>query len=194
MARKQDAWSEACQAMQVHGDLKPLARLFISGSSPPPWVLQYLGHLFDPSTDCPQLTDPLAKPRADKSPDRLVFHRSSKSKTDQDKLAVGVWTLGRIRAGELELNQGKFSAKVLEALTDEERETYELRKKALRPNAVDKAMRKFGKFGVSKSYVYDAIAQAEKLPPNSWDFARSTEAMVSPHRTGLRKKQQSTKT
>jgi hypothetical protein len=179
MARKQDAWSEACQAMQIRGDLKPLARLFISGSSPPPWVLQYLARLFDPSTDCPQLTDPLAKPRADKTSDRLVFHRSSKSKTNQDKLAVGVWALGHIRAGELRLNQSKLNAEALK-----------LQKEGLRTGVIDKAK---CKFGVSKSYVHDAIARAETLPPKFWDFAHRTGETVSPHRTGPRKKQQSTK-
>jgi hypothetical protein len=186
--QRDNAWREACQAMQVRGDLKPLARLFISGSSPPPWVLQYLGRLFDPSTDCPQLTDPLAKPRADKTPDRLVFHRSSKSKTNQDKLAVGVWTLGRIRAGELRLNQYKFSA---ELSTAQQQEVLKLKKQARRTGVIKKARRKFG---VKKSYVHDAIARAETLPPNFWDFARRTGKTVSPHRTGPRKKQQSTKT
>jgi hypothetical protein len=186
MAR--DPWSEACQAMQVHGDLKPLARLFISGSSPPLWVLQYLGRLLDPSTDCPQLTDPLAKPRADKTPDRLVFHRSSKSKTNQDKLAVGVWALGHIRAGELELNQYKFSAALS---TAQQQEVLKLKKQTLRTGVIAKAKRKFG---VLKSYVHDAITRAETLPPNFWDFAHRTGETVSPHRTGPRKKQRSTKT
>jgi hypothetical protein len=154
MAPQRDAWSEACQTMQVHGDLGPLAKL-ISGTSPiPPWVREYLGRMLDPTIDS-------------KTFDRLVFHRSSEAKINQDKLAVAVAVHDRIRAGEP-------------------------RKKAIGKVGED--------FGVSRSYVEDAIAHeeklAEKLPPLKyfWDFARSTQATFSPHRTGPRKKPQSTKT
>jgi hypothetical protein len=44
------------------------------------------------------------------------------------------------------------------------------------------------KLGLSKSYVKDALARAEKLPPIFRDFARGTQATFSPHRTGPRKK------
>jgi hypothetical protein len=154
MARKQDAWSEACQAMQVHGDLGPLAKL-ISGSSPiPPWVREYLGGMLDPS--------------ADQTSDRLEFRRSPEAKINQDKLAVAVAVHDRIRAGEP-------------------------RKKAIGKVGED--------FEVSRSYVEDALAHEEKLAENLpplkyfWDFARSTQATFSAHRTGPRKKRnESTKT
>jgi hypothetical protein len=90
MARKHDAWREACQAMQTHSDLRPLAKL-ISGNSPiPPWVREYLGRMLDPRLD----------PSPDQTSDRLEFHRSSEAKINQDKLALGVWMLDCIRAGE----------------------------------------------------------------------------------------------
>jgi len=161
MAPQRDEWSEACQAMQIHDDVKPLAWSLISGRSPPPWVLEYLGRLLDPSIG--RLVDPLTDPSADETSDRLVFHRSREAKKNQEKLAVAVAVYDRTRAGER-------------------------RKNAI----VDVGL----EFGVSRSYVEDAIAHAEtlNLPPLKyfWDFARSTQATFSPHRT--KKKRESTKT
>jgi hypothetical protein len=157
MAR--DLWSEACQAMFLYGHVGPLAKL-ISGTSPiPPRVREDLGRMLDPNTD-PEIFD------------RLVFSRSRhlerKIKKNQDKIAIGVAVLDRIKAGELRKKAiggimhdwGVSSSYVEECMKEA---------KILAKQSVDARLHR-------------------TLPTYFLDYARATLAMHSPHRTGPRKK------